>query len=73
MRAFLSTATATLDAFTRKAARAGALVYITGTAKHVRRTLMIHGVRPPRVRFRSDIAVKTQFARRRLDAISAPS
>jgi sulfate permease, SulP family len=66
-----STAAATLDAFTRKVARAGALVYVTGTAKHVRRTLMIHGIRPPRVRFRSDIAAATHFARRRLDVLSA--
>jgi sulfate permease, SulP family len=66
-----STAAATLGAFTRKAARAGALVYVTGTAKHVRRTLMIHGIRPPCVRFRSDIAAATQFARRRLDALPA--
>jgi sulfate permease, SulP family len=66
-----STAAATLDIFTRKATRAGALVYVTGAAKHVRRTLMTHGIRPPRVRFRSDIAAATQFARRRLDVLSA--
>ena len=37
---------------------------VTKTAKHVRRTLIIHGVRPPRVRFRPDIAAATRFARR---------
>ncbi len=63
-----STAAATLDGFTRKASRAGALVYVTGVAKQSRRALMTHGVRPPRVRFRLDIASAIAFARKRLGA-----
>jgi sulfate permease, SulP family len=68
-----STAAATLDGFTRKVARAGALVYVTGTAKQVRRALMTHGIRPPRVRFRSDLAAAIRFARRKMDAQFADS
>jgi sulfate permease, SulP family len=63
-----STAAATLDGFTRKASRAGALIYVTGVTKQSRRALMTHGIRPPRVRFRSDIAAAIAFARKRLGA-----
>jgi sulfate permease, SulP family len=65
-----STAAATLDGFTRKIARAGAFVYVTGATKQVRRALMTHGIRPPRIRFRSEIGAAIQFARRRLGAAS---
>jgi SulP family sulfate permease len=63
-----STAAATLDGFISKAVRRGVLVFVTGATKPVRRALMTHGVRPPRVTFRSDIAAAVKFARRRLEA-----
>jgi SulP family sulfate permease len=31
-------------------------VFITGTSQGVRRALLTHGVRPPRVKYRTDIA-----------------
>jgi SulP family sulfate permease len=63
----LDSTAATLDGFTRKAVRKGALVYVTGATKSVRRTLMTHCVRPPRVKFRSDIPAALRFARRKLE------
>jgi SulP family sulfate permease len=51
-----STAAATIDGFVRKANRHDATVYIVGARRPVRRVLLIHGVRPPRVRYRSTIA-----------------
>ncbi|MBX6741897.1 MAG: SulP family inorganic anion transporter [Acetobacteraceae bacterium] len=48
-----STAAATIDGFVRKAQRRGAAVYIAGARPSVRRALLMHGVRPPRVRFRT--------------------
>ncbi len=65
-----STAAATLDGFVGKAVRQGAVVYATGVTKPVRRALMTHGVRAPRVKFRSDIPAALKFARRLLDATS---
>jgi SulP family sulfate permease len=50
-----STAAATIDGFVRKANRHDAAVYIVGARRPVRRVLLIHGVRPPRVRYRSTI------------------
>jgi SulP family sulfate permease len=61
-----STAAATVNGFVRKAERKGVLVYISGAKKPVRRTLMTYGLRPPRVRFRSDIAAALTFARVKL-------
>ena len=51
-----STAAATIDGFVRKATRHKAAIYIAGARKPVRRVLLVHGVRPPRVRFRSTLA-----------------
>lgn len=51
-----STAAATIEGFVRKAHRAGAAVYIAGARPPIRRTLLLHGVRPPRVRFRAGLA-----------------
>lgn len=48
-----STAVATIEGFVRNAQRRGATVYIAGAKPPIRRALMTHGVRPPRVRFRS--------------------
>ncbi|HEX2890099.1 SulP family inorganic anion transporter [Vineibacter terrae] len=51
-----STAAATIEGFVRKVSRHGARVYIAGALPAVRRTLLMHGVRPPRVRFRTRLA-----------------
>lgn len=50
-----STAAATIEGFVRKAKHRGAAVYITGAARPVRRTLLIHGVKRPAVRFRKKV------------------
>jgi SulP family sulfate permease len=50
-----STAAVTVEGFVRKAHRAGASVWISGADRAMRRTLLAHGVRPPRVRFRRDM------------------
>ncbi len=51
-----STGAATIEGFLRKAERRGAAVYIAGAARPIRRVLLTHGVRPPRVRFRRELA-----------------
>src|SRR5215213_9120641 len=51
-----STGAATIEGFVRKAHRRGAAVYIAGAQRPIRRVLLIHGVRPPRVRFRTQLA-----------------
>jgi SulP family sulfate permease len=53
---FDSTAAAMIEGFVRKAERQGAKVFLTGAAPPIRRALLTHGVRPPRVRFRSSLA-----------------
>ncbi|HEY5797192.1 MAG TPA: STAS domain-containing protein, partial [Bosea sp. (in: a-proteobacteria)] len=60
-----STGAATLEGFVRKANRQGAVVYIAGATRAVRRTLLIHGIRRSRVRFVSSVsdAVATDHAR----------
>ncbi|CAM5197497.1 SulP family sulfate permease OS=Castellaniella defragrans OX=75697 GN=HNR28_000456 PE=3 SV=1 [Castellaniella defragrans] len=49
-----STGAATIEGFVRKAGRRGAAVYLAGATGEARRTLMAHGLKPPRVRFRRD-------------------
>jgi sulfate permease, SulP family len=51
-----STGAATIEGFVRKAHRRGAAVYIAGARRPIRRVLLIHGVRPPRVRFKTELA-----------------
>lgn len=58
-----STGAATIDGFVRKAQGQGAAVYITGAARQIRRALLMHGVRPPRVRFRKELANAVSAAR----------
>jgi sulfate permease, SulP family len=58
-----STGAATIDGFVRKAERHDASIYVVGAARAVRRTLMIHGIRPPRVRFRQDLSDAVELAR----------
>ncbi|RIA37427.1 SulP family sulfate permease [Hephaestia caeni] len=47
-----STGAATIEGFVRKASQRGAAVYIAGAKPTVRRTLLVHGMKPPRVYFR---------------------
>jgi sulfate permease, SulP family len=60
-----STAAMTIEGFVRKAHRAGAVVYIAGASPPIRRSLLFHGVRPPRVRFRTGLAEAVAAARAR--------
>ncbi|AMK22931.1 STAS domain-containing protein [Sphingomonas histidinilytica] len=57
-----STAAATIEGFVRKAHRQGAIVYIAGARPAVRRTLLTHGARPPRVRYRTTLAGAVEAA-----------
>ena len=63
-----STAAVTLEGFAAKAARSGAVVYIAGARPQIRRVLLTHGVRPPRVRFRSSVADAVAIAHQRVAA-----
>jgi SulP family sulfate permease len=51
-----STAAATIDGFVDKARRHGTAVYIAGAMPRVRRVLLVHGVKPPQVRFKRAVA-----------------
>jgi SulP family sulfate permease len=61
-----STAANTVEGFVRKAGRQGAVIYLTGTRPAIRRVLLTHGVRPPKVRFKSTIAEAVAAAHARL-------
>ncbi|MBD0271666.1 MAG: SulP family inorganic anion transporter [Acetobacteraceae bacterium] len=61
-----STAATTIEGFVRKAHRAGAAVYIAGARPAIRRALLLHGVRPPRVRFRTGLAEAVEAAHARV-------
>jgi SulP family sulfate permease len=58
-----STAAATIEGFVRKSSRQGARVYIAGAERAVRRVLLTHGVRPPRVRYRTKLVDALAAAR----------
>jgi SulP family sulfate permease len=62
-----STAAATIEGFARKALRHHALVYVSGALPAVRRTLLMHGVRPPGVRFAASLDDATTAARAKLE------
>jgi SulP family sulfate permease len=47
-----STGAATIEGFVRKAVHRGAAIYIAGATAPIRRTLLAHDLKPPRVRFR---------------------
>ncbi|WP_336492637.1 SulP family inorganic anion transporter, partial [Methylobacterium nigriterrae] len=66
-----STAAATIEGFVRKAGRQGTAVYLTGASRSVRRVLLVHGIRPPRVRFRSTIGDAVVAAHNKADAEDA--
>jgi SulP family sulfate permease len=59
-----STAAATIAGFARDARRHQAAVFVSGARPVVRRLLLMHGVRPPDVRFRTTIARAVVAARR---------
>ena len=65
-----STAATTIEGFVRKAHRAGAMVYVAGARPPIRRALLFHGVRPPRVRFRTALADAVEAARARAEGAS---
>jgi SulP family sulfate permease len=51
-----STAATTLEAFVRKVRRHGVRIYFVGARRSVRRVLLMHGLRPPLVRFKPTVA-----------------
>jgi len=63
-----STAASTLEGFVRRAGRRGALVYLAGARPAIRRTLITHGVRPPKARFRAHLPDAVAAARRAVRA-----
>ncbi|MDB5407903.1 MAG: sulfate transporter [Rhodospirillales bacterium] len=62
-----STAAATIEGFARKAHRHHASVYIAGARPAVRRILLVHGVRPPDVHFRSKLTDALAIAHHKID------
>jgi SulP family sulfate permease len=66
-----SSAATTVEAFISKARGEGVSVYVAGARPAIRRTLLSHGVRPPLVRFRSDVADAVAAARAGLAGRSA--
>lgn len=58
-----STAAVTIEGFLRKAHRNHAAVYVSNTRPEIRRTLLMHGVRPPYVQFKTDIKEAVEAAR----------
>jgi SulP family sulfate permease len=63
-----SSGAAAMASFARNAARRGARVFLTGADKSVRRALMLQGLVPPLVRYRSDVSAAAQALRRGGDA-----
>jgi sulfate permease, SulP family len=61
-----STAAATIEGFARKANRHHVLVYVAGALPAVRRSLLMHGVRPPNVRFAANLDDATAAARAKI-------
>ncbi len=66
-----STAAMTIESFVAKAHQAGALTYIAGAQPAVRRALLSHGVKAPRVRYNGNLEDAVKSARRRAAAIRA--
>jgi SulP family sulfate permease len=67
-----STAAATIEGFARKAKRHHALVYVAGAPPAVRRSLLMHGVRPPKVRFAASLDDAMAAARAKIQGHGAP-
>jgi sulfate permease, SulP family len=68
---FDSTAAATIEGFVRKAHQHGVAVYIAGAKPSIRRALLTHGVRPPRVRFKSAVSDAVAAARAKAEVPEA--
>jgi SulP family sulfate permease len=66
-----STAANAVSKTAEKAERRGVRVVITGTSHSVRRALLTHGVRPPRVKYRADIAHAVAEIKAHLAAVRA--
>jgi SulP family sulfate permease len=62
-----STAAATIEGFARNARRRDAKLYVAGARSTVRRVLLTHGVRPPDVRFKPQLAEAVAAARADID------
>jgi SulP family sulfate permease len=58
-----STGAATIEGFVRKVGRQGVAVYISGATRPILRALLMHGVRPPHVRFKTRLAEAVASAR----------
>jgi SulP family sulfate permease len=63
-----STAATTIEGLVRKARRQRAKLYVAGARSGVRRVLLTHGVRPPNVRFRANLADAVAAAHAKLAA-----
>jgi len=61
-----SSGAATIQSFVRKAHRHGAAIYVAGATRPVRRMLLVHGVKPPAVRFRGTLADALAAARNKV-------
>jgi SulP family sulfate permease len=66
-----STAANTIEGFSRKLARNGVKLVVTGASRSVRHVLVRHGVRPPHVRFTPSIE-EALLRLRRAETPSAP-
>lgn len=66
-----STGAATLEGFVRKANRQSVVVYVAGATRAVRRTLLIHGIRRPRVRFVASVSEAVAAVHARIDRAGA--
>ncbi|KQK29780.1 SulP family sulfate transporter [Bosea thiooxidans] len=66
-----STGAATLEGFVRKANRQSVVVYVAGATRAVRRTLLIHGIRRPRVRFVASVTEAVAAVHARIDRAGA--
>jgi SulP family sulfate permease len=53
-----------IEGLVRKAQKRGVEVYFTGTSAMVRRELVVHGLKPPEVHYKSSIAQARETARK---------
>ncbi|WP_209853946.1 SulP family inorganic anion transporter [Rhizobium herbae] len=67
-----STAAVTIEGFVRKTQRQGVAIYIAGARSPVRRTLLLHGVRRPLVRFKATVGDAVSDAHAVIAANSQP-
>ena len=61
-----STGVATIEGLSQKASRRGAAVYIAAAGRSVRHTLLRHGIRNTKARFRKDVDSALESARQRV-------